>query len=137
MNIRTSFLLFDLNGTLVNSNDAHPEPPTDLDQFFHLTHAFEHGVCANYGLLGKEVSGASALLDTLARQFSQLWAIVTSGSSALATAWVRALFREQSIPLVFITTFSKERLLAAGVTYVIEDHTCVRISSYGDDLVTF
>ncbi|WPK26368.1 hypothetical protein PUMCH_003721 [Australozyma saopauloensis] len=226
--LEVNFLLFDLDGTLVNStpavektwsdtvtvhNEKYPESQIDLDEFLHQTHGsrtvetfrkwfpyrpaeqsdiamFEQGIVTNYGSWAKEVDGASRLLTSLTEEFHDNWAIVTSGTTALATGWIKTLFGEEYQPSVFITadlvgkgkpdpegyrkafellrlqskfgedatavvfedaptgiaagvaagfpviglatTFLKEKLLAAGASYVIEDLTGIKLSRVND-----
>lgn len=229
--IDVNYLLFDLDGTLVNStaavektwqdtinahNAAYPDSPIVLEEFLHQSHgsrsqelmktwfpyrgvekkdidAFEAGIVSNYGLLAKEVTGATTLLTALTEKHKSSWAIVTSGTTSLATGWISTLFGDSRQPPVFVTadsvekgkpdpegyrkafnqlrelngdvgastavvfedaptgiaagvaagfpvigittTFPKEKLLAAGASYVIEDLTSLNLSKKGDSIV--
>lgn len=142
-----NYLLFDLDGTLVNStaavektwedtinahNEAYPESPINLEEFLHKSHgtrtqelfknwfpyrgrekkdiaAFEAGIVSNYGLLAKEVTGATALLIELTENYGKSWAIVTSGTTDLATGWVSTIFGDSRQPPVFVTADLVER----------------------------
>lgn len=139
--LRVNFLLFDLDGTLVNSNPAveqiwsetvsahntlYPENVIDLKEFLHSSHgartvetfkkwfpyrsadseaiaAHEQRIVSEYGLLATEVPGATPLLQSVVNGFARSWAIVTSGTTPLATGWVKTLFGEALIPPVFVT----------------------------------
>lgn len=231
--LNVNFLLFDLDGTLVNStravektwedtinahNAAHPDAPIILEEFLHKSHgtrtqelfktwfpykgrekkdiaAFEAGIVSNYGLLAKEVNGASKLLTelTASEEHAKSWAIVTSGTTALATGWIKTLFGDSRLPPVFVTadlvqrgkpdpegyrkaydqlrelnkdddnstavvfedaptgiaagvaagfpvigiatTFPKEKLLAAGASYVVEDLTSLKLAKQGKSII--
>ncbi|KAK6456025.1 HAD-like domain-containing protein [Scheffersomyces xylosifermentans] len=140
--LKTETLLFDLDGTLVNSiaavekswesevrahNEKYPDNQYDVQEFVHSCHGsrtvdvfkknfpykpndteavskWEEGIVSHFGDLGQQVHGALEFLDSINKsKFKDHWAVVTSGTEALAHGWFKKLFFSTSEPTVFIT----------------------------------
>lgn len=145
--LHTITLLFDFDGTLVDStsavekswatelvhhNSTYPDKQYTHEEFFQSSHgtrtvevfsrffpyksgddasinAWEYGIVSNYGHLGKEINGATSLLNSLNKEVRDNWAIVTSGTRNLAHGWFDKLFSSVEKPTVFITANDVEK----------------------------